>query len=417
MIKHKHQTTLLNDDSKDVSANAWNDEHVDANGNTVSITPIDKTHAELSAMATGATLVPGQLYRITNFRTYHLIPNTTDYNTGSTEVLIVRALTSSTIDKLAMSESYPQDVIYYELVDSSTMGGDRGRIYFRHDTAPTKNIAVWEDWRARKYRRWNTQADGLGTYTVLTDNGFPSQDYFMFNNSATPADTNDVSIAKGMDFPEQINCVFMAGTSELFALTDFAENTFVGACTINVIHSVYFHGNTAYGVFSACHIDESVYSCTFAQDFNNAHIGTYMDTVNFPSNNGILTRIEKGYSNFPVTIAIATLTTLDITANNALFAGIINITSTNAAETINKILNQPISERWDYELRPEADLTLTLTGTAYAAVNADGQILLGAATRVLDGAKRDSIKLRRESITNGNGTFVVAREVGVSISS
>jgi len=72
--------------------------------------PISKTYAELSAMATAGTLVKGQKYRITDFRTYHLIPNTASYNTGPTEVLVVTAMTTSTLSKIAQSESYPQDI-------------------------------------------------------------------------------------------------------------------------------------------------------------------------------------------------------------------------------------------------------------------------------------------------------------------
>ena len=109
---------------------------------------ISKTYAELSAMVTASQLVSGQKYRITDFRTYHAIYNTVPavYNTGPTEVLIVTALTASTLSNIAQSESYPQDIIHYELVrthkwnDVLIDGGDRGWIYYREDTIQSNKL-------------------------------------------------------------------------------------------------------------------------------------------------------------------------------------------------------------------------------------------------------------------------------------
>lgn len=130
------------------------------------VTIIDKTHAEMLPLVSASELTPGQLYRITDLRTRHLIPNTAEYNIGPTEPMIVTATTVNTLFAEAYSETYPQDIIYYELVDSSTAGGDRGRIYFRHNTV--KNISVWEDWRAIKYRRWETTL-GSGVFKLFSN--------------------------------------------------------------------------------------------------------------------------------------------------------------------------------------------------------------------------------------------------------
>lgn len=175
---------------------------------------------------------------------------------------------------------------------------------------------------------------------------------------------------------------------------------------------VNFVGSTLGSGFDSNEISSYVHDCVFPNDFQYNKIFIPLDTITFI---GTVQNKEVGYinSNFNVPIVISNLTTLDITINNSKFVGIVEVDSSNATESINLILNQP--DR-DYEIKPASDLTLTITGTSFASINANGQILLGAASRVLAGNKRDSIKLRKETITNGNGTFTVAREVGINIS-
>jgi hypothetical protein len=81
------------------------------------------------------------------------------------------------------------------------------------------------------------------------------------------------------------------------------------------------------------------------------------------------------------TVDITGLTTLDVTAANTRCTTV-NVTSGNAAETIDEILNAP--KNVPFELRPADGLALTLTGTASGGV-ADSIVLQGAAL-VLDGS-------------------------------
>lgn len=148
--------------------------------------PVDVTYAELLSLSRAGGLVRDQLYRMTDFRTSHVIPNTADRNVGATEVLLVRAASATQIRSQVLSEAYPEDVVFYELTDSSTQGGDRGRIIKRVD--PFKQISSFEDWRNVKFRRWNTQADGRGRYTAFTNNGNPWQDYYPICGSNRPDD-------------------------------------------------------------------------------------------------------------------------------------------------------------------------------------------------------------------------------------
>lgn len=161
------------------------------------VSVISKTYAQLLALVTTGRATPGQKYRITDFRTRHTIPKTTDINEAPAEVLTVTAASSGTLEVAAVSETYPDDLIHYELVNSSDDSAyDRGRIYYRKDTQ--RNIELYYDWRNVKFRRWKESFIIYGSpqdfYTAYSDN--LSGDYidvYTFNN---PDSTNirDVSI-------------------------------------------------------------------------------------------------------------------------------------------------------------------------------------------------------------------------------
>lgn len=132
----------------------------DAGGKTIVTIPTptvslveDITYAALAVKVGASTLEPGKEYNITDFATTHIIPNTGGVvNVGSVEPLIVMATSVNKLDTVAKSVAYPKDIIHYEFVDSTTAGGDKGRIYFRKD--PVKNISTQYDWRNVKFRRW-----------------------------------------------------------------------------------------------------------------------------------------------------------------------------------------------------------------------------------------------------------------------
>jgi hypothetical protein len=121
----------------------------------------DVAHSELLAAQSAGLLVPGQTYRIVDFRTRHVVPRTSEVATGPVEPLVVVATSASQLAATALSASFPQDLIVYELVDTSKAGGDRGRITYRRDQR--WGIAMYEDWRHVRYRRWQT-ATGTGRF-------------------------------------------------------------------------------------------------------------------------------------------------------------------------------------------------------------------------------------------------------------
>lgn len=116
--------------------------------------PVDITYTDLSTAISGSTLIPGTVYRLTDFQTVHTIYNTTATNTGPTEVLLLTALTTNELAPVAYSESYPDDMIYYNPTNDTTVmpGCTKGFIYRRIDTKRNNDLPT--DFRAVKYRRW-----------------------------------------------------------------------------------------------------------------------------------------------------------------------------------------------------------------------------------------------------------------------
>lgn len=224
----------------------------------------NKTWAQLKVLVDTAQLVPGQLYRITDFRTRHLIPNTTDYNEGAVEPLIVMAITINKLAAEACSETYPQDTLIFELVDTSGRGGTTGRIIRRKDTA--LNIDMPFDWRAVKLVRWLDAA--TGQYISLEDNLGTRQLFSVFNNVAAmsnvfiqhDADGNinnlvfkDCDVVTGLYWTKPIaaTVINVATVQHMFLLcastsfTAFAVDRVGGNCIISdLVATKTFSGST-----------------------------------------------------------------------------------------------------------------------------------------------------------------------------
>jgi hypothetical protein len=138
------------------------------------------TYANLLAAATGGTLIPNQLYRF-QYTHNHMICNTTEYHTGTPEFLIVRAVTSTRLELRAVSESYPMDIIDYQIQNNTIHQTTTGNIIYRKDVV--RNIEVWTDWRNTVARRWD---DGNGIFCLTSDNALTYVDYPMFNPDQYP---------------------------------------------------------------------------------------------------------------------------------------------------------------------------------------------------------------------------------------
>lgn len=156
------------------------------------------TYAELKTLIETSSLVTGTHYRF-EYQTIHKIPYTNDVNTGPVEVLIVMAITTNKVHHQVMSESYPEDIIFWrwddnilldQIEDTLLLDGTGnpylppplmsgsgvnayspstnrpGRIYFREDTL-YRNCAPY-DFRAVKFRRWKIKTPFNITSTIKT---------------------------------------------------------------------------------------------------------------------------------------------------------------------------------------------------------------------------------------------------------
>ena len=131
----------------------------------------DQTYAQLAVLESGSLLVKGQLYRVTNHITKHLIPNTSVIRSASAiEPLIFMAIDVNKFALQAYSQLYPKDIIHYNFDDNSCEDGTwsvplqrytggtarTGKITYRKDTV--YNLETHYDWRNVKFRRWAVDA-------------------------------------------------------------------------------------------------------------------------------------------------------------------------------------------------------------------------------------------------------------------
>lgn len=261
---------------------------------------IDVTYSVLASMVNSSGLAPNARYRITNFRIRHTIPNTTDINEGPVEPLIVTASSVNTLEPIAISETYPQDIIRYELVcthywnGNVITGSDRGWIYYREDTLRNNKLPF--DFRACKWRRWANPITGY--MTDITDPGGSAafEDVLTFEDYTNVSD-NDFSAA-GLNegiILEQVsmfNVVFFAECTNIYSnkcADGFKENTFLsGSIRVNDF-GVRFNNSimreTTYNTFqdnvsiNASDINSVVNGCNIGMDNTDLKVIGLMDRI------------------------------------------------------------------------------------------------------------------------------------------
>jgi hypothetical protein len=127
---------------------------------------VSHTYAELATLKTGSTLVPGQLYQITDFVTKHVISYTSEIHIGTAENIIIQATAINAFSPIAYSALYPQDILEYDFDDILCEDGTTPRygwITKRIDT--TLKIECPYDFRNVIWRRW---AITVSTYDAGT---------------------------------------------------------------------------------------------------------------------------------------------------------------------------------------------------------------------------------------------------------
>jgi len=152
------------------------------------------TYVALKALYDAGTMTVGR-YEIIDFQSFHIIPNTTDrndtYTTIPVEPLIVEAVSASELSPIALSTTYPDDVIYYDITSdylgSSKATGHKGCITKRIQTK--KSIETNFDFRNYIVRRW------AGNFTNVDPDGANGAIKWALGNSS-------ISIGNERDTPD-----------------------------------------------------------------------------------------------------------------------------------------------------------------------------------------------------------------------
>lgn len=130
-----------------------------------SLSIIDVTHSQLSALISGNNIVPGVYYRM-EYTNVHAIDGTGDINNGSLERLLLLGITNNKISKSAFSESFPNDTIYYDVSNVLAEDGITARPGFIERRISNDNkISTPFDFRNTKVRRYK-QNNPLWTPTT-----------------------------------------------------------------------------------------------------------------------------------------------------------------------------------------------------------------------------------------------------------
>lgn len=264
------------------------------------ITIHDVTYSELVSLISANNLFPGDQYRLTDFRTRYRIPFTDlvpAVHTGETEVLVLTANSQNSLNILAVSEAFPQDIIHYTVRNDilNDTNVDRGYILYRKDTV--KNVEAWEDFRNMVFRRWETEV-GNGVYAKLCQSEAPTgaryKDFPMFADYNNRTSEVSINHHRSLDNEgnELSNIIFM-GDAYKIRFPDGA-------------HDATFLGNASNCTFGFCS------GPTFYGDLNNVDVGENNRLIAYGSLYN--TYIRKNGVNHPLVI-YGNLTNVEVLSN------------------------------------------------------------------------------------------------------
>lgn len=177
-------------------------------GNVVTI-----TYTEALSLETSGTIVPGGLYRMTDFQTLHKLQASSERNDTNVvipvEVFILKGKTTTEFDTSVYSESFPDDIIQYTTDNTAwkdlQITGQKGCITYRLDTK--NNIRIGNgDWRNFIIRLWACDMTTFGSSAIEWIAGaswgfygatatYPALDTNLYNASTNPDGYRDFRIA------------------------------------------------------------------------------------------------------------------------------------------------------------------------------------------------------------------------------
>lgn len=265
---------------------------------------INITYSALKALKDTSSLQEGY-YRITDFTTIYdqpdfsapgviKIPSLLITKTSAVESIVVLAISSDQLSPYAYSESFPDDIIQYDITYSVTEAKGspaKGRISYRKDDLG--NTTDY-DHRTVLFKRYD---DGYGNFIIYWDNGNASQEFFTFND---PLSFNNIIGNFAAVVPDLFPPLYVILSNNIFTGQAFnnklgdinGSNTF-GACTNNILGSVCFAnilGDSCNGnIFrSNCSDNRLTGNCNvneFGDAFSNNTWGTGNDYNKIGDNN------------------------------------------------------------------------------------------------------------------------------------
>lgn len=275
---------------------------------------IAKMHYQLYALVSNEQLIPGASYLITDYRTTYNQPVSNISMQGELEPLVVKAISTSEFDPVAVSTLHPRDIIYYDInsIQSRVPGCSKGYIYRRIDALQNNDLPF--DFRQVKFRRWKITSSwsfgtipngGYASPQATSWNGFTVNysdydDFHFFAGMIYANSYNNFIASSGTNLLENCNCIVGdAFRNNVIGVVfknntiggDFRENSITGDFSENLIRGQFYRNfisgnfnnnklntdltmNTVKGTFSSNFVDSNFYSNTFHGSFQNNTVGT-----------------------------------------------------------------------------------------------------------------------------------------------
>lgn len=377
----------------------------------------DITYAALQDSISANALKPGSNYRITDFVTRYKIFGTATDTVGSSEPLIVSAISYDQISNIAYSPAYPQDIIYYSLNDATELAptsGSKGVITYRKST--DTNLSAYYDWRNIRWRRWAIHpAPGLYyAYDIFGGiNSYQSLLSFAGSNHDITLESSVFNVVIGTgSYSIHIGKHVGALGSGVTITNDCHDITIgEGSALVNTVGSGYFGGIFIDSESQYVNIGKRSYNIAIGYSAYAIDLGLQQSDV-FIEPEMNRRRLEKGFSNFEAT---ATISGKQLSAystiksaipgliyNTAQYCGIFNVTSGAAIDTLDILTALTTSLTFHpIEIRPASgqkilirDKTLGITG---ANIDMAGNNLL------IDGAK-NQFAIFKKNMSNSLST-------------
>jgi hypothetical protein len=132
---------------------------------------IDKTHAELTTLKSGSQLIPGQKYKITDFKTkYNQDVTNTVKTAASFETLILTATSINTFDEIVQSIEFPKDFLKYDFDDilcEDATTARKGKI--THRTTSDNNTTAYDSRTVLFDRTGDVLTFGTGCHDICIE--------------------------------------------------------------------------------------------------------------------------------------------------------------------------------------------------------------------------------------------------------